>query len=288
MTNEKSNDKTCFVITPIGKENTATRRSTDGLISAILLPTLQELGFSMSVAHEISEPGSITKQIIERLLYDDLVIANLTELNPNVMYELAIRHACRKPVVSLAEAGTKLPFDISTERTIFFVNDLSGTQELKKPLIDSINNAMIDEEPDNPIYRVTDSTVIRENTSSEVQEYILDRLDNIDKAITRLSFADSEDAIFREQIDRLLSGKESENSAEHTPEEMESIRQQLNDALSTLDGEEQIVVELFFGLKDRPRYALDQIADQIGKTIIDTYDIKQRALEKLRSPTIHE
>ena len=163
-----------------------------------------------------------------------------------------------------------------------------GTQELKKPLIDSINDAMRDEEPDNPIYRVTDSTVIRENISSEVQEYILDRLDNIDKAITRLSFTDSEDAIFREQIDRLLSGKESENSAEHTPEEMESIRQQLNDALSTLDGEEQIVVELFFGLKDRPRYALDQIADQIGKTIVDTYDIKQRALEKLRSPTIHE
>jgi len=49
-------------------------------------------------ADKISEPGIITTQIIGHIVDAELVIADLTDKNPNVFYELAIRHAIRNPI----------------------------------------------------------------------------------------------------------------------------------------------------------------------------------------------
>lgn len=115
-------DKTCFIITPIGDDQSDIRRAADGVIDAVIIPSLMEIGFkedNIIAAHRMANPGSINKQVITSVLDCDLAIANLTNLNPNVMYELAIRHAVRKPVIQICQKGTRLPFDITEERTIF-------------------------------------------------------------------------------------------------------------------------------------------------------------------------
>lgn len=153
--------KECFIITPIGGRGSETRRETDGLIKNVFEPVLAKFEFSPVPAHQISESGSITRQILKRLLEAELVIANLTDLNPNVMYEVGIRHCARKPMIVVAKEGTILPFDLSDERTIFFKNDMSGSEELKERLIDILPNAIKDESPDNPVYRVVDVDLIK-------------------------------------------------------------------------------------------------------------------------------
>lgn len=186
-------DKTCFIITPIGDDQSDIRRAADGLIDAVITPELLKIGFSrgnIKVAHRMANPGSINQQVIECILESDLAIANLTTLNPNVMYELAIRHAVRKPVIQLIQKGTKkLPFDIIEERTIFYENDMSGVIELSNGLREMLPFALEDKEPDNPVYRVAKQKAIMQKitTNEEPMQYIIEQMNSLQSQVSKLA-----------------------------------------------------------------------------------------------------
>ncbi len=111
-------NKTCFVISPIGTPGSDIRRRADQILKHVLKPAAQACGFEALRADEISEPGMITSQVIQHIIDDPLVIADLTGSNPNVFYELALRHAIRKPLVQIIQKDEKLPFDVAVMRTI--------------------------------------------------------------------------------------------------------------------------------------------------------------------------
>jgi nucleoside 2-deoxyribosyltransferase len=182
--------KYCFIVTPLGEEKSETRRRADGVIEAVLRPVLKSLEIEMITPHGISSPGSIPQQVIQNILNCELVIANLTELNPNVMYELAVRHAKGTPVICIAEYGTKLPFDISSERTIFYNNDMFGVEILKNELKKMIEVALKDKTQDNPIYRADREFKLREAIKREGDNdfsYLLDKIDSLDNKVSLLT-----------------------------------------------------------------------------------------------------
>ena len=125
----------CFIITPIGDENSEIRRHIEGIIDGPITEALGEQ-YEIVVSHRIREPGIITEQIKKMIFDSRLVIANLTTLNPNVMYELGLRCGIGKPVILIAENGTKLPSDLTLDRTVLYHNTVSGgrtlTNELRK------------------------------------------------------------------------------------------------------------------------------------------------------------
>lgn len=177
--------KDCFIITPIGAMNSEIFNKADGLIRSVLKPILQEFGFRALPAYEIASSGSITKNLIKHIYEDELVIANLTGLNPNVMYELAIRHSFNKKVVTMAEVGTRLPFDITDQRTIFYDDSLLGSEEVKPRLRIAIEDALDDENVSNPVFDSLQEAAIVNSLSgaTDSTKFILDKLDKMESAI---------------------------------------------------------------------------------------------------------
>src|SRR4051812_23927705 len=115
----KTVTKRCFVVSEFGSTE-AERRERAQVVKHLVKKVLEPLGYEVQRADDIDEPCQITHQIIERLLDDDLAVADLTNRNPNVFYELAVRHAARKPVVTLMTAGQDIPFDLKDVRTVFY------------------------------------------------------------------------------------------------------------------------------------------------------------------------
>ena len=111
-------DNTCFYITPIGEEASEERRHSDLFLGSIVEPALESFKLSVIRADAIDKPGIISKQIVDYLIRAKLVIVDLSFHNPNVFYELAIRHVMRRPVVQIMRKSDKIPFDINQMRTI--------------------------------------------------------------------------------------------------------------------------------------------------------------------------
>ncbi len=134
-------NKTCFLICPIGEENSETRKHSDTVFEHILKPVMIEKEYELVRADRIIQADTITDSIIKCIETSDLVIADITESNPNVYYELGYRTALKKPIIQIAANGTRIPFDISLKRTFFFdKNNLQNVDNFKTLLLTLIDN----------------------------------------------------------------------------------------------------------------------------------------------------
>jgi hypothetical protein len=90
----------------------------DAIYDRGLQPGIEDAGMSPIRADEEKLGGVIHTQMFERLLLCDFAVADLTTENPNVLYELGIRHAARpRTTLTVYAAKKPLPFDVKPLRT---------------------------------------------------------------------------------------------------------------------------------------------------------------------------
>lgn len=171
MSAEKNQDQVCFVIAPIGDSGSDIRKRSDQVLRHVIRPAAKSCGFQAIRADEISEPGIITTQVLQHIVDDPMVVADLTGQNPNVFYELAVRHSLRRPYVQIIQRGERIPFDVAGVRTIEVDHrDLdsveSAKQEMQKQMEASAGGAEIE----SPISVAADLDRLRKSENPEERQ----------------------------------------------------------------------------------------------------------------------
>lgn len=112
-----------FIAMPFGTKPGADGRPLhfNRIYAELLKPALEEAGFEVFRADEEERAGDIRTDMFQELLAADLVVADLTLDNPNVWYELGVRHALRERGVVLVQGPRSTsPFDIYTDRKLHY------------------------------------------------------------------------------------------------------------------------------------------------------------------------
>lgn len=113
----------------------------NNLYKEVIKPVAEEVGFECIRGDEFFTSSPILSDIITSIKESKAIIAEITPDNPNVFYEIGYAHAINKPTILLCERKReKLPFDISSFRTLFYVNTIAGKTAIENSLRKYLEN----------------------------------------------------------------------------------------------------------------------------------------------------
>ncbi|MDE3809987.1 hypothetical protein I7I49_06795 [Sinorhizobium meliloti] len=183
--------KQCFVVGPIGDDDSDDRVHADWLLEEVIQPVFEQhfKDFDVNRADKISDPGRIDAQIITALLEADLVIADLTTLNPNAFYEIGIRHTVQKPIIHMHLEGQRIPFDIASFRSIKFQRkwprDLRRARDTLKQAVEAATAP--GHFVDNPVTFSRGKFEIAES-ATPADKVLFDEIESITARLERIEF----------------------------------------------------------------------------------------------------
>jgi MAP3K TRAFs-binding domain len=224
----------CFVLMPFGKKPDETGRSIDfdAVYADVIAPAIEAADLEPLRADEEQTGGIIHKAMFERLLLCEYAVADLTTANPNVFYELGVRHALRpcSTVLIYAEGG-RLPFDVAPQRVLPYAISPGGT-----PTDPDATRRVLERRLEEARARTTDSPLFE----------LIDGLPTpqIDRAKTD---------VFRDQV--RYSAQRKEQLAQARKRGVEAVRAVEAD-LSPIDrAEAEVVVDLFLSYRSVKAWA---------------------------------
>ncbi len=123
---------TCFTIMPFGNWF-------DDYYESIYVPAIKASDLNPKRADDLYRPSAIVHDIWEMTQEARVILADLSNKNPNVFYELGLAHAIAKPVILVTGSIEDVPFDLRALRVILYdKNDPDWGEVLKRKIVKSI------------------------------------------------------------------------------------------------------------------------------------------------------
>ena len=194
----------CFVISPIGTEQSETRKRSNQVLKHIIAPAARECGYQVIRADHIAATGIITSQVVQHIMDSPLVIADLTDSNANVFYELAIRHMLRKPYIQMIHKTQPPPFDVASVRTLLFNHqDLDEAEAAREDLIKQIKAVQGQKEVESPISVAVDLEKLTKSDKPQERQIaeLFNALSNLQATVNNLALAITEFSLPAPQSD---------------------------------------------------------------------------------------
>jgi O-acetyl-ADP-ribose deacetylase (regulator of RNase III) len=148
--------KTCFVIMPYGNKTDAGGNviDFDNIYNNLIRDAVEEAGLACIRCDEIDEAGWIHKKMFSQIFEADVAVVDISTLNPNVFYELGVRHALAESVtVLLRRKGTTLPFNIEGIQVIEYdETNMASVKDVKRKIGQYIRNGLRPNRKDSPVH----------------------------------------------------------------------------------------------------------------------------------------
>lgn len=128
--------RSCFVIMPFSKSAEAHTEEYWNDFYDIIEEIMVELDFVCSRSE--AGPYDITEQVIKKVTTSDLLLSVLTDYNPNVWYELGMRHSFKEGTIMLIQNGQNIPFDVSHFGVIKYEDGIKIKKKLKQSISDYV------------------------------------------------------------------------------------------------------------------------------------------------------
>jgi len=100
----------------------------------LIKPALEDAGYDVARADSFLDQQSILRDIIRGIATAHLIVADLTTLSPNVLYELGLCHGLRTPTILLAQSMEEVPFDLRSYRIQVYSTRFDEVDKLKQAL----------------------------------------------------------------------------------------------------------------------------------------------------------
>jgi hypothetical protein len=157
----QTQEKFAFVIMPLRNANLM------NIYNTVVKPIVESKNLECRISEDYPTNKELMKVIWKAICQSQVVIAELTGFNPNVMYELGISHTVGKETIMIIDENQKFPFNISHINIIHYQNTLGGYPVLRKKLSDTLDNVLKEIEKESSV-----SEEIEEDRDEQL-EYLL-------------------------------------------------------------------------------------------------------------------
>lgn len=292
-------EKTCFVIMPIGKQRLE-------VFKYGIAPACKSAGFEAVRVDQLKGHFNINRKIIEHLFACDVVIAEITDKNPNVFYEMGVAHVLDNKTIMIAQNAQELPFDISNYRCIIYQQSVEGLQELQAEIVESLQT--FGEWGRNPSNPVQDFKPFEAFIAKSEREKLLNELRKKDALLAAAVPKTQWEQLQREhqKLQQELAVQEQRLRQAVAPSELKALQQQLAQKTAEVATLQQELARLQPAPKPRslPKVALrsqpidklsseqvqnmlrekdffDDYKNKNGKGVVHQYESLERERQKL-------